>query len=76
MHHIIVLLSEKCINYKNICLKTCKYIDYLMRLRKANNGFVIISTSKYIGEGFDEKKLNALFIVSPFSCIINIYISH
>ena len=31
-----------------------------------NNGFIIISTGKYIGEGFDEKKLDTLFIVSPF----------
>lgn len=35
-------------------------------LNKATKGFVIISTGKYIGEGFDEKKLDTLFIVSPF----------
>ena len=56
--------------------KNMQYIDYLIRLCKANKGSVIISAGKYIGEGFDEKKLNALFIVSPFSCIINIYICH
>ena len=35
-------------------------------MEKAKNGFVIISTGKYIGEGFDEKKLDTLFLVSPF----------
>lgn len=35
-------------------------------LQNANDGFVILSTGKYIGEGFDEKRLNCLFIVSPF----------
>ena len=39
------------------------FFDSLSNIKK---GFVILSTGKYIGEGFDEKKLNTLFIVSPF----------
>ena len=35
-------------------------------ISKINKGFIIISTGKYIGEGFDEKKLDTLFLVSPF----------
>lgn len=35
-------------------------------LLNAEEGFVILSTGKYIGEGFDEKRLNCLYIVSPF----------
>ena len=40
--------------------------QFFYNVEKTNKGFVIISTGKYIGEGFDEKKLNTLFIVSPF----------
>jgi len=39
---------------------------FFENIKKAKKGFVIISTGKYIGEGFDEKKLDTLFIVSPF----------
>ena len=39
---------------------------FFTNVEKAKNGFVIISTGKYIGEGFDEKKLDTLFLVSPF----------
>ena len=31
--------------------------QFFYNVEKANKGFVIISTGKYIGEGFDEKKL-------------------
>ena len=54
-HSDIINCRKTCINYKNICRKTC--INYKNICRK---------TCKYIGEGFDERKLNTLFIVSPF----------
>ena len=40
--------------------------DFYNNIGSVNNGFVIISTGKYIGEGFDDKRLDTLFIVSPF----------
>lgn len=40
--------------------------QFYRNVSKTTQGFIIISTGKYIGEGFDEKKLNTLFIVSPF----------
>lgn len=40
--------------------------EFFNKLEHISNGFVILSTGKYIGEGFDEKKLDTLFIVSPF----------
>ena len=40
--------------------------DFHDRVSQAQGGFVIISTGKYIGEGFDEKKLDTLFLASPF----------
>lgn len=35
-------------------------------LLNTNDGFIILSTGKYVGEGFDEKRLNCLYIISPF----------
>ncbi|MBE6133371.1 MAG: DEAD/DEAH box helicase [Erysipelotrichaceae bacterium] len=40
--------------------------DFYKNIRSVRNGFVIISTGKFIGEGFDDKRLDTLFIVSPF----------
>ena len=47
-------------------LSTSEKKQFFQNVERANKGFVIISTGKYIGEGFDEKKLDTLFIVSPF----------
>lgn len=40
--------------------------DILKDIENQPNGFVILSTGKYIGEGFDLKRLNCLFLVAPF----------
>lgn len=39
---------------------------FFNNISDVKHGFIILSTGKYIGEGFDEKKLDTLFIVSPF----------
>lgn len=39
---------------------------FFENIKKAKRRFIILSTGKYTGEGFDEKKLDTLFIVSPF----------
>lgn len=41
--------------------------ENLRRIKELENEqFIIISTGKYIGEGFDEKRLDALFLTMPF----------
>lgn len=40
--------------------------EFYNNIGNVKNGFVIISTGKYIGEGFDDRRLDTLFIVSPF----------
>ena len=40
--------------------------EFYENINHVKNGFIIISTGKYIGEGFDDKRLDTLFIVSPF----------
>lgn len=67
----INLLKNKLSDMDNVFvingqLSTSEKKRFFYNVERANKGFVIISTGKYIGEGFDEKKLNTLFIVSPF----------
>ena len=67
----INLLKNKLSDIDNVFvingqLSTGEKKQFFHNVEKANKGFVIISTGKYIGEGFDEKKLDTLFIVSPF----------
>ena len=67
----INILKEKLNNITNLfvingSLSTSEKKTFFSKLDNIENGFVILSTGKYIGEGFDEKKLNTLFIVSPF----------
>lgn len=50
----------------NGSLSTSEKKDFFFKLENTTNGFIVLSTGKYIGEGFDEKKLDTLFIVSPF----------
>ena len=40
--------------------------DFLKTLVEIENGFVVLSTGKFIGEGFDQSKFDTLFITSPF----------
>ena len=40
--------------------------QFLYELENLNDGFIVLSTGKYIGEGFDQSKFDTLFIVSPF----------
>ena len=40
--------------------------EFYHKLETIEKGFVILSIGRYIGEGFDEKKLDTLFLVSPF----------
>lgn len=35
-------------------------------IEKVNSNFVILSTGKFIGEGFDERRLDTLFLTMPF----------
>ena len=35
-------------------------------IKRKEGPFLILSTGKYIGEGFDEKKLDTLFVATPF----------
>lgn len=70
IEHINVL-KEKLSELKNVFvingqLSTSEKKEFFSNVSKANHGFILISTGKYIGEGFDEKKLDTLFIVSPF----------
>ena len=67
----INLLKSKLSDMDNVFvingqLSTSEKKQFFSNVERANKGFVIISTGKYIGEGFDEKKLDTLFIVSPF----------
>lgn len=39
---------------------------FLNTLNDIEDGFIVLSTGKYIGEGFDQSKFDTLFIVSPF----------
>lgn len=36
------------------------------KIKEAENGFIIISTGKYLGEGFDLPSLDTLFLTMPF----------
>lgn len=79
-HNILVLtdridhiniLKEKLKDIQNVFvingqLTTTEKRNFFNDLSKVKKGFIILSTGKYIGEGFDEKKLDTLFIVSPF----------
>ena len=79
-HNILVLtdrighiniLKEKLIDIQNVFvisgqLSNIKKREFFNDLAKVKRGFIILSTGKFIGEGFDEKKLDTLFIVSPF----------
>jgi superfamily II DNA or RNA helicase len=51
--------------YGNISKKD--KVDFFDKLNTINDDqFIIVSTGKYIGEGFDEKRLDALFLTMPF----------
>ncbi|MBR6517868.1 MAG: DEAD/DEAH box helicase [Bacilli bacterium] len=51
--------------YGNISKKDKEeFIDNFNKIK--DEQFVIISTGKYIGEGFDEKRLDTLFLTMPF----------
>lgn len=67
----IKILKEKLDDLRNVFvingqLSTKEKKEFFDNLSNIKKGFVILSTGKYIGEGFDEKKLDTLFIVSPF----------
>ena len=67
----INLLKNKLSDIDNVFvingqLSSSEKKQFFYNVERANKGFVIISTGKYIGEGFDEKKLDTLFIASPF----------
>ncbi|MFH2117306.1 MAG: DEAD/DEAH box helicase family protein [Bacillota bacterium] len=36
------------------------------QLRRVNDGFIILATGKYIGEGFDDDRLDTLILTMPF----------
>lgn len=67
----INILKEKLSSLQNVFvingqLSRQEREQFFINLESINNSFIILSTGKYIGEGFDEKKLNTLFLVSPF----------
>lgn len=39
---------------------------FIEDLKNINSNFVILSTGKFIGEGFDERRLDTLFLTMPF----------
>lgn len=43
-----------------------KRIEFEGKIKNVDDGFIIISTGKYIGEGFDNDRLNTLFLTMPF----------
>ncbi len=63
-------------NIKNLCentfiingqMKTSAQKEILKKINNINSsGYIILSTGKYIGEGFDLPSLNTLFITMPF----------
>lgn len=71
IEHINVLKDKLKDRIKNLfiingSLSVGEKREFFNKLEHIDNGFIILSTGKYIGEGFDEKKLDTLFIVSPF----------
>lgn len=40
--------------------------EFYSKLSLCKNGFVILSTGKYIGEGFDNSDLDTLYVATPF----------
>lgn len=58
-------------NVKNIlvisggCSKKEKS-HFLQKIETISNGFIVLTTGKFIGEGFDQPKFNTLFTVAPF----------
>lgn len=40
--------------------------EFTRKLESIKDGFIVISTGKYIGEGFDENRLDTLFLTMPF----------
>ena len=43
------------------------YLPYLIKSFSKDEKFIIIATGKFIGEGFDESRLDTLFLTMPIS---------
>ena len=62
------LLKDKCENIFRIkgTDKTKIKREFSKQIREINSKYIIISTGKYLGEGFDLPSLDTLFLVMPF----------
>ena len=62
------LLKDKCKNIFKIngSAKTSEKKVFINSINGLNDNFIIISTGKYLGEGFDMPNLDTLFLAMPF----------
>lgn len=62
------LLQDKCQNIFKIngTSKSKEKKVFSEKIKSLENGFIIISTGKYLGEGFDLPSLDTLFLTMPF----------
>lgn len=62
------LLQDKCQNIFKIngTSKSKEKKIFSENIKSVENGFIIISTGKYLGEGFDLPSLDTLFLTMPF----------